>query len=304
MLRLIVAFCAWVALLLGFIVVSQAQPPRLSVMGVGGKSAAAAGYTGPGDVVASAKWWVGLRAYSSAKRGNPSINVCNVADVVCADLSTDATTGALTITTVGGSSCSVVTCTIKTFYDQTQGTECSGAACDFTQATIANRPILTVSCVSGLPCAACTIGAATRMDTAVGTSYTQPYTFSTASVRTGGFTTLSAIAGDGFYTIGYASSANLAFSFESGSSTATAADSTFHALQFIFNGASGDINVNGSVNTVNPGSGVSGAATHRFCNNNSQPMTGNTVEVGMWNLAFSSGDSSSMSANQRAYWGF
>ncbi len=63
-------------------------------------------YTGPGNVASGATAWWGLRAYTSATRGNALINACNVADAACADLSSDATSGALTIPTIGGTACS------------------------------------------------------------------------------------------------------------------------------------------------------------------------------------------------------
>jgi hypothetical protein len=67
------------------------------------------GYTGPGDIVASAQIWVGLRAYNSADRGNALVNVCNIADAACTDFSSDKNTGQVAVSTVGGSSCSPTT---------------------------------------------------------------------------------------------------------------------------------------------------------------------------------------------------
>src|SRR5216684_5005777 len=92
-------------------------------------------FVGSGDIVGGWQVWYGLRAFSAAKRGTKAINVCNVSDVACADFLTDATTGALVVTTVGGSDCSVVVCIIKTLYDQSGALACTGA-CDNTQATI------------------------------------------------------------------------------------------------------------------------------------------------------------------------
>ena len=91
------------------------------------------GYQGPGNIVSGAFAAWSLRAYNSAALGKKVINVCNVGDVACADLSSDPTTGKLVISTIGGSSCSVITCTVKTINDQ------SGGGYNMTQATIASR---------------------------------------------------------------------------------------------------------------------------------------------------------------------
>ena len=64
-------------------------------------------YSGPGNVVTSALVWYGLRAYSAATRGNALINACNVGDAACADVPSDASIGALTISAIGGESCNV-----------------------------------------------------------------------------------------------------------------------------------------------------------------------------------------------------
>src|SRR5216684_3558491 len=114
-------------------------------------------FTGPGDVVSGATAWYGLRAYSTADRGNKLVNVCDPANVTCADWLSDALTGKLVATTnpLNGTDCTVsTTCTLNTFYDRSGANSCAGAVpCDATQATAANRPTLTWSCINSLPCA-------------------------------------------------------------------------------------------------------------------------------------------------------
>ena len=71
--RYAVVILAWLALACG----ANAQNLLLGA-GQSPKVAAAAGYTGPGDIVSGAKVWYGLRAYNAADRGNKLVNVCNV----------------------------------------------------------------------------------------------------------------------------------------------------------------------------------------------------------------------------------
>jgi hypothetical protein len=139
------------------------------------------GYQGPGDKVSGAFVWYGLRAYSAATRGNKAINVCLTGGASCTDTVINATTGALTITTVGGSSCASVTCYIEKIYDQTGGTNCSSASCDLTAIAngTADYPILTLSCLGSLPCI--TFGGNSGLETAIGhnvTATAQPLTTS------------------------------------------------------------------------------------------------------------------------------
>lgn len=139
-------------------------------------SAGGGGYSGQGDLKAYAIWW-GMYAFSAADRGTAAINLCNVSDVVCADISTDATTGLLpNAPTVGGSDCSMVACTIKKFYNK--GT--SGSGYDAVQNTIGNRAAFLSSCGglgSNIPCAS-----ATAASYKTASNYTQAQPFSMVAV--------------------------------------------------------------------------------------------------------------------------
>lgn len=268
-------------------------------------------YTGPGDVVASAVFGGGLRAYSAATAGSKAINVCLASDVACADLSTDASTGALVITTVGGFSCAVVTCTVKTIYDQTGNNACSGSTpCDFTQATELKRGTLVVNCIGSLPCIATSVNSNPGYLTSGNSPGTaQPFTCSFVAMNTapgqGALFSAKATVQIGYHSSG----ANVAFIY-AGSSvpTATASDGAFHAIQAVFNNASSDIYVDGSTNPSNLGSstGMDGASSIVLLTADigSQPMEGQFSELWCWGSAFSSGQKSSMNSNQHSYWGF
>lgn len=268
-----------------------------------GKGPQAATYVGPGNIVSGATAWYGLRAYSAADRGNPLINVCNVSDVVCADLSSDATTGALVISTIGGSSCSVVTCTIKTMYDR------SGNGNDVTQATIAARPTLVVSCVNSLPCATFVKTSSTYLSGAIA-ALSQPYTYSTVAIRTAAFTTIGVVlnirstTGANIY---FHSTANTFATFAgSAEITQSATDNAWHAIQAVLNGASSVLSVDNSEATGSPGT-QAGNTTFRIGvdipTNPANHFTGNFVEGGIWNSAFSAGNRTAMCHNQYTYWG-
>ncbi len=273
---------------------------QLTSTGAGKKAVPASAYSGPGDIVAGATAWYGLRAYSAADRGNRLLNVCNVADIACADLSSDATTGALVISTIGGSSCSVVTCTIKTMYDR------SGNGSDITQATISGRPTLTVNCVGGKPCASCVsqglLGTVTTTN--------QPYTFSIVAIRTGATTARNAMFS--MYTTGSmpiigAFNSNSANMYSGTEVSATMNDNAWHAVQAVYNGGSSVLNIDNTNNAVNPNNGA-GGTTISFCRTgngagNEQYLTGNMTEAGLWTSAFSVGSRTSMCHNQFAYWG-
>ena len=131
------------------------------------KPGAAAGYTGPGDIVSGAVAWWGLRCYNAAYSGN-------VADIT--DSSTGSTTGtrlqcsAGTVSAlVSGSACTFVTgnacstlavtcavaCNVEELYDQSGANSCTGSIpCSITISTNANRPTYVTSC-SGLTSRPC-----------------------------------------------------------------------------------------------------------------------------------------------------
>jgi hypothetical protein len=278
--------------------------------GVGGfpgpGTAHSASYAGPGDVTGwttGVVWWVGTRGYNSAYSGN-AVEVCNSGDVACVNMAISG--GNLTVTTVGGTDCSVSTCTIKTFYDQSGANACTGSvACNFAQATESRRAQFIVSCQNGRPCARCTSSASANGYTAVAavaSSHAQPFVISAVAKRTANFTTLQAVSGDTNITIGFNSAADQWFLFAGGLPAATATDNTLHAVQSFFNGASSAAYIDGSNTVLDPGTtGVSG--TFKVCNNNNQPLSGDFMEAGMWD-GDKSANHSNMNTNQHNYWNF
>lgn len=253
-------------------------------------------YVGPGDLQAFPLWG-GLRAFSAATAGTKAANVCNVADVICADMSTDATTGNLVITTIGGSSCAVVTCTIKTLYDK------SGNNLDFTNTTIATRPTLVVNCVNSLPCMAFN-GSQFLQTTSFGTQ-NQPLSFSAVGMRLSGTGFQPLMAAGSAIAIYFNNSANQIILFAGSlSSAASQTDGQWHNIQCVFNGASSVIDIDNTLTTVNPGTNAVSAglvmgseASFTFF------LTGQETELGFLNTGLTTPQMNAIDANQHAYWG-
>ena len=269
--------------------------------------AAGGSYTGPGDVVSGAKMWWGLRAYSLATVGTKAANICNSGDANCADVNT-LSNGDFDVATATGAplNCGGAggTCTIKVLYDKI-GINCAAANCDLTQTTIANRPTLVFNCVGTKPCASFNGTSQRIISGGSATSVSQPVTLSAVAINnnTGAQRSILFFAGNTLQ-IAY-SSANNAQLFAGSNRGAAASTSAFHALQGVANGASSDINIDGTANTGTAGSNaLSGTISMGDNGGSSQWFNGGITEAGASPSAFSSGQSSSMSSNQHSYWGF
>lgn len=308
MLRFVVALCALLSL-----GAAQAQlAGGLMFPGPGGVAGAAPTYTGPGDVVSGAKAWYGLRAYSAAKRGSNVADICTTISTVdtCVTMVSDATTGALVLATIGGLTCNNSTqiCNIKTLYDQSGALACGGAACDATNATVASRPVLVVSCLGSLPCASSlSIGklfSATTM-----TTVSQPVTAVVVANRTTAAGTSDQVV------FGNNSGANIGFGFIGGANkagmgaptnvSASATDNAWHALQYLANGASSAITVDGTTTgSLSPGTNAMTNGTIIGTDIFGQNTASEWVEMGFWSGSFSSPQITSTNSNPHTYWGF
>lgn len=274
----------------------------------------AAAYAGPGDVVAGALYWNGLRAYSLAKAGTKAANICNSGDANCADINTlangkfDVATAQAGTTNCGGSG---GTCTVKILYDQSGNTSCSGAtACDLTQATEALRPVLTFSCSglgTGEPCM--TFDGTSQFLTHAGFAQSQPYTISWVANSTNTGAQQVFLSAQDIFLMGYANAgANTALCYAGSVLSAAASDGAWNAIQGVVNNSGspqGDCNVNGTPTTGSPGTNTITGATILMGNYSaSNYFKGTGIEGGMWGSAFSGANSSAMSTNQHTAWGF
>lgn len=269
------------------------------------------GYTGPLDVMGTANtsFWMGLQCPYNTYSGD-------LADVW--DAATGSTTETLLTCSSGGTINQTVHtlavtcasgCNIATIYDTSGQTNCTSAACNLVQATNSLRPPLSQSIISGKLVAQCT--GSTFMATANNFSGTlsQPFSMSAYAEQTS-VASYGTILGtfDGGLALGglfYTATANQVLMYVSSSLTAFASemDGTFNAIQALFNNASSEYNVNGTVTGVNIASTDSlyTGAPLAICDTNSQPLTGYFAEGGAF-----TGDQSSkfatMSSNQATRW--
>jgi hypothetical protein len=276
--------------------------------GAGGAGGGTAAFAGPGDVVSGAIMWAGLRAYSLAKAGTRAANICNSGDANCADINTLAN-GKFDVVTATGAplNCGGTggTCTVKTLYDQTGNTNCAGAACDLTNATAANRPTLTLNCFGTLPCMTFN-GTSAHLATSGVVTQSQPLSLSMIANSTNtSVQQTSAELTSSSPRAGYNNSgSNTTFIFAGGVFSATASDGVAHALQYIFNGASSNIVVDGTATSGNAGATNATGTLDLGSNSGAEFFKGTVAEEGFWAVAFTSTQYGNMNSNQHAYWGF
>lgn len=273
----------------------------LLMTGAGKFFPVAASYSGPGDIVASAASWWGLRGYSAAYStgSNPAADVVDAATGLITTTVNILSNGNLDEATVLGLGYAVK---VKKLYDQ------SGNGQHLTQATLAAMPALTANAIGSLP--GMTFAGAQELTNATFPGFTQnqPVTISTVIKRTGTFTTENdwfVTSTGGFFVAGFLNSANTVFTYAGGgvSSVGSIADNSFHAIQSVFNNAGQSVIYVDGVNTnvssagANPVSGPLTVGGSNF-------LTGVLMEIGDWGVAFSGANNSAMDANQRSYWGF
>lgn len=255
-------------------------------------------YVGPGDVVSGALGWWGLRAYSEATKETAAVRIRRASDNAEQDFETlsDGTLDRASIQTFLASTTGV----FVTFYDQ------SGALRNLTQATAANQAAVNLSGIGSLITADFNSSSPHRYNATSALSQAQPLTYSIAakSTNTGAQMTLFGDAGVGCL-FGYRSGAdNTAFLYSGSTVTATCSDGNFHSIQAVFNGASSDLNVDGTTNAVNPGTTSVSGALGLGHTGNSQHFNGQWTEAGIWAGAFTGTQSTNLDANQSAFWGY
>ena len=260
-------------------------------------------YSGPGNIN-TYTYFAGMRAYTAALRSNALMNVCDSTggvDVGCADLLSDASTGAVVARTVGGVTCPGNTnCTVKTWYDQV-GTRHA------TQATVASRPKFTTSFVGGGK--ACVSFSGSQLLSFTTSPLTTAGTGTAVAERTGNTSNINGIiyTGTSFSPLlGFANGVNQAAMYNGTSTvTATANDNVGHAMQYRVNGASSNFYIDGTASgTVNPGASapsgtlqIGGGGTTVF------PLTGVICEVG-WASTDQTANNATINSNQHSYYNF
>jgi hypothetical protein len=259
------------------------------------------GYVGPGDIVSGASAWWGLRAYSNATKGGNAVDVfgnttsTTFTFVTKSDGTLELSAGGAAAFIAGNSG--VLNMRITQLYDQT------GNGHPMT-ATGVPRPVFLTSGLCSF--AVAQFNNSAHIMTAVGFAVSQPLSIAAVAKETSS-AGIAALLSD---------STNLEFSFNTTPAlrvktsgnlpSGTTPINTFYSLQGVFNGASSVVTVNGTDTTGTiGGNGISGAHVLQMGNDDfGEALPGAIVEQGVWPIAFSSGQRTSMSSNQRAFWGF
>jgi hypothetical protein len=315
--KLLTFLIALAAIVFGACSPVSAQVGGLMFPGPGPLHVSGGSYTGPGDVVSGASAYYGLRAYSSATRGGLVANLCNSTggvDVTCADASSDAVTGNLVIPGSLVSFCPGANCTVAKLYEQT-GAACTGgiAVCDSANTAVASRPILTASCTGSRPCMTLVRASSQQLTAGAGVVYTtsisQPFTVSTVAIRTASTTSINGICTfqgpSGARQMAFDTTTRIyIFPGSSNVNSGTVTNSAYHAVQGVFT-TNSLVYIDGTGGTPASG-GTSTTTAPPFIGSDSfgDNLDGQVTECGLWPIAFSSGQASSMRSNQHTYWGF
>jgi hypothetical protein len=280
---------------------------------------AVASYSGPGDITAFTAWYSCTRAYSAAVAAPGTNKACDVTrtsdSTTCTvllgtDGNVDLTVGApcTSNTQTVTAFCNSTTCGVSKLYDQTAGSHCGSASCDVVQATAANQPVFTFSCVATThPCLKTT----TNVQVLVGANNITPATgvvsLSFLGNRVAGTTNGRMFSEtSGHNSIQAAGSANLWVLNGGTNFTATANTNAFHAANGVINGASSNFNIDGTetTGTITANTtaqkpeflvGVGGSTTF-------EGAEGGFKDNTAWTTG-SSGVAGKLCANQAAYYG-
>lgn len=262
---------------------------------------AAAAYTGPGDIISGASGWYGLRAYSAAAIGQNCLDITFSGDSHVSTYQTIAG-GGLPLSTISADQTTHGgTMSITKLYNQ------SGGGAPDLDDTNTVFPVFSFSALGSLPGILTTVAATSQIRSTGNITQAQPFQFSVVVSRTGNFTHRGQILGGnagGNKTAAFLDTTNSVVMDAGADLSATAADSAFHAIQWLFSGASSEIYVDGSA-TATGNAGTNGFSAEQL--KMGAVAAGNDatiMEVGIWAGTFSAGTKTSLNANQHNYYGF
>ena len=248
LMRLLPIWSAFICFLFLFHANIQTAIAQFTTLGAGGSTGGAAppAYTGPGDIASGAiGFWSCGRAYNAtyATGLNAACDVVDTATGLVTCTLHFLSTGFVNTTECNATACATA-CNVTKMYDQT------GTGNHVVQATLANMPALTFNAQNGLPCAAGTNNAATRLATAGSVSQAAPYSMTAVAERTGSTTTLQRILNNNnnAAVLNFAVSANTVQAGTSTSVSLTANDNAFHALLAVVSGTAPLFAVDSSAN--------------------------------------------------------
>ncbi len=281
--------------------VDRKLPSDLGTFALTGQAAtltATTSYQGPGDIVSGATGWWGLRAYTAASIG-----------ANCVELRRSTDNTAQTFVTIAGGGLDLAAITtfasggnlfVRTLYDQT------GGGHNMTQTTNASQPDFILGGLGSLPIMRATIAAGKFLAATLAANVSQPFTASLVSHRQADTTTAGFLGGSispvAFWQ--YNNTVNTLAVLGPTTQTTTVSDAAFHALNLVFNGASSDMNIDGTANAKSVGTNALGTSVGIFATPGQGSATAEITEHGIWPSAFNGTQSSNMSSNQHSYWGF
>lgn len=256
------------------------------------------GYTGPGDAVsASAYAWWSTRAYKQANIGSFAIRLRESGGDTEKDF-TFVTGGGLDLTAIAafkGANNLFVT----KIYSQIGYIN----ATHLVQATHGNQPSFVLNGIGSLP----VIAFALPQDMSANVNgISQPYTFSVVYK-----TDASATGAGGYYFVGnggqyqiLSNNGNQLILYAGSYQTFTQSVGTYYALQAVFDGASSNAYIDGVSNPCSPGTDVSSNLVVYGSLSSGGSFIGNSMELGWFASALSSGDAITLTTSQHTYWGF
>lgn len=291
------ALIVWLALALPAYALTPAQKA------IGGH---ASSYVGPGDVIPAATIWYSCarayrRAYATA--GGLACNLRNTStNETCDERLTPAgAPGTMTNCSAGSNGKTLAAfcaCAVAKMYDQT------GNGHVATQATAANQPTLTVSCLNGLPCISMTTNTMSIKSTA---NFVTPATgvmslifVADRSAGTGASLFQETTNNNIRSATALANNWTLTASV-SGGFNASATDATWHVGVGIINGASSALVIDGTATTGTATGGTVSAAAG-FTGASATTML--AVEGGAWdNQALTTAQRTALCKNAQAAYG-
>ncbi len=195
-------------------------------------------------------------------------------------------------------------CKVTKLYDQT------GNGNHWTNATASSMPSLTFSALNSLPGMTFIVANSSLLATG-NTTVSYPFSGSAVAERTGSTAAVGVVFGGPSitYEFGFQNSANTALSSFTGSITATASDSSFHALQHVNAGAAGAssfLTVDGSdTSGTTTNSGWSAQVLRIGRGASCCTLPGVVMEAGVWsNTTFSGTDRTNLNTNQHGANGY
>jgi hypothetical protein len=259
-------------------------------------------YEGPGDVVASASHWFGLRAYDNASVGGSIIQLRrdNDDDLENFQSLADGTLDVASIATWLGANNAFV----HTLYDQV-------GADHLIQATEANQPAFSLTGgPNSLPTMSFVTASNQFLKSAGSVAVAQPLTWAVvARNSTNDVVNHLIVTGDGVNLEVYFSSTDNNTGMYAGSAGVLHSGATqgnYHSIIMVANGASSVIVNNGSASgALSPGTnGQGGALNMGNYDPNVLPLSGNIQEAGIWPVAFDATQYANMNTNQATFWGY